>query len=1020
MTADFITSISFDTFSVELIIADTATLALANAYTDEKVSEIIAGSAHVIQDNETSKTKRAKLNFIGAIVEDDAINDATKITIPQGGLIDSISFDGVEIEPIAKNVELSGVVAKYNGETFVSPVGESIAADVTASLYSDQSNSATTSIQDQNGNVIHTTYATKTENGFKVPYTGATSNVDLGTKGLTTEFTQYNVDNTPIAPSEGLLQWNATDGTLDLGLQGGLVTGQLFQEQFIRVKNNSGATLFNGKCIYIDTADVTNGRPTAMLANNTSADMARKTIGILTDNILDGNEGFATTFGKVRGLNTSAFTRGQILYVSETSGELTNTKPTGAAWITNVGVVTVVSTTVGEIFIRSIQYEKPDELTLISGFPNQNTPETNISIVVVANLGVFTIAPKLPATEFHFYQLGVQYRKLTSESITLSDVEGLHWLYYDLGILSDIANPTVFQAASLIENKTLVSQVYWDATNKLPILIGNERHGFMMSNDTHSYLYLTQGAKWISGMALNTINAVGNGNSDSHAQFGVDLGLGTDEDLRRNPSSILSTAGLPIFYLDGASANLRRKYQPGFSVLSDTVAGVAVPTGRLAYNRLLAGVWSLQTVSSDDFVLCHVFATNDSATTPAQPYIAFVGQALYTTLTNARTGASSEIGSIISIYPKQELIPVATVIFQTNLSYTNSINARVVEVATGISYVDWRTSDIKASASAIPTDHNSLSGKQGGIVGEYYHLTAAQVIKVDDSLTTVTHDTTLTGLGTAASPLSVDAKGAYAVINVNTTSTQTLLPNTIINMKNQLDANLTLLLDATNRSASSSNEYMIELSMAALYSLTYPAVILRWAFGVSPIITANNSVFLTLMEKLINTTNLFASSGTAITGTAFSSKKYTMSFTPSGASILTAKQATPYNVAKTAATTATAATGFFTAAMVGLHLYIGTTYAGQITAYTSATVVTTTSTATISSGAASIGGSISASSLRNEFTFLPAFAATDMIVTLVTGSSTDIQFEKREFATTFVPYNTTAETTIYIGRVIIN
>jgi len=262
--------------------------------------------------------------------------------------------------------------------------------------------------------------------------------------------------------------------------------------------------------------------------------------------------------------------------------------------------------------------------------------------------------------------------------------------------------------------------------------------------------------------------------------------------------------------------------------------------------------------------------------------------------------------------------------------------------------------------------------------------------------------------------------GAYAITNVNTTTTQTLLPNTIINMRNQLTGNLILLLDSTNRSEVNSNEYMIELSMAQLVSLTYPSVILRWAFGVAPIITANNNAFLCLLEKMVLTTNLFMSSGAAITGTTFSSQKYTMSFTPLSASVLTAKQATPYNVAKTAATTATAAIGFFTAAMVGLHLYIGTTYAGQITAYTSATVVTTTSTATISSAAASIGGYISASSLRNEFTFLPAFAATDMIVTLVSGSSNDIQFEKREFATSFVPYNTTAETTTYMGRVIIN
>ena len=41
------------------------------------------GSGHIIQDEGTSKTARTKLNFIGAgvVVEDDAGNDATKVTI---------------------------------------------------------------------------------------------------------------------------------------------------------------------------------------------------------------------------------------------------------------------------------------------------------------------------------------------------------------------------------------------------------------------------------------------------------------------------------------------------------------------------------------------------------------------------------------------------------------------------------------------------------------------------------------------------------------------------------------------------------------------------------------------------------------------------------------------------------------------------------------------------------------------------------------------------------------------------
>jgi hypothetical protein len=62
-----------------------------------------------------------------------------------------------------------------------------------------------------------------------------------------------------------------------------------------------------------------------------------------------------------------------------------------------------------------------------------------------------------------------------------------------------------------------------------------------MSSVTHAYLHFTQGAKWISGMALNTVNSTGNGNLDAHAQFGVDFGVGADEDLPRISMPVGST-----------------------------------------------------------------------------------------------------------------------------------------------------------------------------------------------------------------------------------------------------------------------------------------------------------------------------------------------------------------------------------------------------------------------------------------------------------------------------------------------
>jgi hypothetical protein len=46
------------------------------------------------------------------------------------------------------------------------------------------------------------------------------------------------------------------------------------------------------------------------------------------------------------------------------------------------------------------------------------------------------------------------------------------------------------------------------------------------------------------------------------------------------------------------------------------------------FNEWTGAVWQLTEVGEGNYVLCHVFSSND----PAQPYIAFIGQADYTTI----------------------------------------------------------------------------------------------------------------------------------------------------------------------------------------------------------------------------------------------------------------------------------------------------------------------------------------------------------------------------------------------------
>ena len=236
-----------------------------------------------------------------------------------------------------------------------------------------------------------------------------------------------------------------------------------------------------------------------------------------------------------------------------------------------------------------------------------------------------------------------------------------------------------------------------------------------MDGETHYYLHTYSGTRWKSGSALNSLLTEESGDLDAHAQFGVDAGMITDEDIQLSLSSILSTVGLPIYYKSGAGGLWRREFNPGFGLLT---AG----TGRLAWNELTGGAWQKTEVDNNRYALIHVWAVNDTT----YPYIAVMGQDTYLSQNSAAEGARTELGALILAgLPFIEFRVVATIIFQTSDGYANSVKSRTREVEAGIDYIDWRTLSLGSVVGPV-SDHNDLSGLQGGQTGEYYHLTAAE------------------------------------------------------------------------------------------------------------------------------------------------------------------------------------------------------------------------------------------------------------------------------------------------------
>jgi uncharacterized delta-60 repeat protein len=171
------------------------------------------------------------------------------------------------------------------------------------------------------------------------------------TADITVDSVQFDVAAGIEDPAEGLLAWDAEDGTLALGLTGGQVL-QVGEETLFRVKNQTGSTILNGTAVGFAG---TLGASGVLLAAPFIADGSQPStnfMGVASQDIADGDDGYVTHFGKVRGLNLSAFDDGDILYVSATvAGALTATAPVAPNNIIQVAAV-IKAGSPGSLLVR--------------------------------------------------------------------------------------------------------------------------------------------------------------------------------------------------------------------------------------------------------------------------------------------------------------------------------------------------------------------------------------------------------------------------------------------------------------------------------------------------------------------------------------------------------------------------------------------------------------------------------------------------------------------------------------------
>jgi len=155
------------------------------------------------------------------------------------------------------------------------------------------------------------------------------------------------------------------------------VTLNVGQENLLYVHNLSGANILNGKAVYV--SGTAHGKHPQISLSKADTSATGQIAGLTTMDIPNGGHGWVTTSGMVRGLDTSLFTTGDVLYLSKDSaGELVNTGvsvddgyPVHAARVMTVdsseGMVLV------EVFSEHFEYLRVQDRIRVDGRINMDS-----------------------------------------------------------------------------------------------------------------------------------------------------------------------------------------------------------------------------------------------------------------------------------------------------------------------------------------------------------------------------------------------------------------------------------------------------------------------------------------------------------------------------------------------------------------------------------------------------------------------------------------------------------------------
>ena len=177
---------------------------------------------------------------------------------------------------------------------------------------------------------------------------------------------------------EGVLFYDYTDHSLAYYNEAEQVTVNIGREMLVRVYNNSGALLVDGDAVYISGTDT--NFPGVVKASAASEITSKSILGLITAPIPANGYGYVCVSGLVNDLNTSAYPTGTILYLSPTTGLLTDIAPLQPNYVVEMCTVIFRDAVKGRVYVN---VDKKD------WFPSIELLNTNASVVLPTTPTVF-------------------------------------------------------------------------------------------------------------------------------------------------------------------------------------------------------------------------------------------------------------------------------------------------------------------------------------------------------------------------------------------------------------------------------------------------------------------------------------------------------------------------------------------------------------------------------------------------------------------------------------------------------